>query len=70
MEDFSSSYSKNYRSYPQQAIMTQMLILLESKTGVNSCSGNKLWECMVCKGNGNVNLVRRINRVQARHMNI
>ena len=40
----------NYCSYPQQASKTQTFILLESKTDANSCSGNKVFECTVCKG--------------------
>ena len=41
MEDFSSSYSKNYCFYLQQATKTQTFILLESATVANSFSGKK-----------------------------
>ena len=50
MEDFSLSYSKNYRSHPQQTTKTQTFILLEGTTDANNCSENKACECTVCKG--------------------
>ena len=50
MENFLSSYSKNYSSYSQQATKTRTFSLLESGTDANSCSRNKVCECKVCKG--------------------
>ena len=49
IEDFSVLF-KELSFLPQQTTKTETLILLESRTNANSCSGNKVCECTVCKG--------------------